>query len=454
MLDSGIEINVFPLSEHFDITAFYKNVMTLNLDELSGSNQFLAHCPRLEDLADDLRVKETKKRSTASLPLTIGSKWTMAVKIYTVRRRATRDSAVYLDARSNQPLTTESRFIDQDTGQIVDETQWRTYHEYGPNKHRVYFDKKEMTELKTFGAPSMVLLGFKPMDRLKLYMNIRASCFLYPDEERCTGSTVAFNALMMAMSDTLFDEAKDGSDPGVFAVCRLIMRKAQGPQFVALVPQRERKDRETQSQLEPPGMHMVFLPFADDLRKCDIAGLSEMKRCDPLEDENDCELVDSAKELVEKLTATELPSVTNPVLQKHYDALEALALDEKVDEEKDGEFVDDIKADHEAMEDVASESIANFLRLIGSRGGMAASKKKGTSKRKRGGDNSGTASKKRKMSQTEDVDDGLDWKSLAENDELKSLKVVDLNRYLKAHGLSKTGRKADKVERIRAHVMG
>ena len=151
-------------------------MITVNLDELCTSKQYLAQCPRLDDLANDLRVKETKKRSTASMPLSIGSKWSMAVKMYTVRRRATKESAVYLDARSNQPLTSEQRWICKDTGQIVDASQWRTYQEYGPSKERIYFTKNEMTELKTFGTPSLVLMGFKPMDRLKAYMNFKVFC--------------------------------------------------------------------------------------------------------------------------------------------------------------------------------------------------------------------------------------------------------------------------------------
>ena len=76
---------------------------------------------------------------------------------------------------------------------------------------------------------------------------------------------MAFHALIKAMSDTMYEEAKE-KKPGVFAVCRLIIRKTSGPQFVALVPQKERKDPVTHIQLEPPGMNMVFLPFADDIR--------------------------------------------------------------------------------------------------------------------------------------------------------------------------------------------
>ena len=120
---------------------------------------------------------------------------------------------------------------------------------------------------------------------------------MYPDEERCSGSTASFNALLATMSEAVYPEAK-GPGPGVFAVCRLILRRSQEPRFVALVPQRERIDPTTSAQIDPPGMNVVFLPFADDLRKCNVDGLDKMARCDPADGGADhVELVDAAKKV-------------------------------------------------------------------------------------------------------------------------------------------------------------
>ena len=222
-----------------------------------SKNEFEAHfqenCPSLKDLEDGLRVKEMKKRSVASVPLTIGPDFKMAVKMYSLYRRATKESPQWLDARTNQPLTTETRWICADTGQILDpDQQIRTYHEYGPSKERVYFTKDEMKELKTFGNPSLTLMGFKPLERLKSYHQIKPSQFIYPDEERCNGSTLAFNALIQAMT-----QLKQ------FAVCRYIFRKVSVPRFVALVAQNEDPEKNID-----PGMNMIFLPYADDIRYC------------------------------------------------------------------------------------------------------------------------------------------------------------------------------------------
>ena len=70
--------------------------------------------------------------------------------MYSLCRRATKESPKWLDSRSNQPLVTETRWICGDTGQILDNFNIKTYHEYGPTKHKIYFTKDEMKEIKQF----------------------------------------------------------------------------------------------------------------------------------------------------------------------------------------------------------------------------------------------------------------------------------------------------------------
>eukprot|EP00483_Globobulimina_turgida_P001551 UN01553 len=173
-----------------------------------------------------------------------------------------------------------------------------------------------MKEIKTFGDPSLTLMGFKPLDRLKKYYQYKPSQFVYPNEQRCVGSTIAFNALLQAMHQMQ-----------QFAVCRYIFRKVSAPQFVALVAQKEVIDPETNKQTAPPGMHMIFLPFADDIRKIDIEGAENFRRCDADEKEDEI-LIEKSKKIIDKLTLMEPYEPSNPVLQKHYDALEALALEQ------------------------------------------------------------------------------------------------------------------------------
>ena len=424
-------------------THILQYVCTFNLDELSANeSQFQEKCPNLEDLENDLRVREMKKRSIASVPLTIGPNFKMAVKMYSLYRKATKESPQWLDARTNQPLTTETRWICADTAQILDASQIRTYHEYGPSKEKVYFTKDEMKELKTFGNPSLTLMGFKPLERLKLYHQFKPSQFIYPDEGRCNGSTLAFNALIQAMTEL-----------EQFAVCRYIFRKVSAPRFVALVAQKE-----DVAEGIPPGMNMIFLPFADDIRKIQFKGQDQMEKVD-IDNPKHQRLVEATKKIIDKLLVEELHQPSNPQLQKHYDALEALALEQIGDDEDDekyddNNFEDEIMPNDEELMEVAKEEIDEFLKLLEEfkdLGTMGSSNTTTSRKRKAPAPKRAPKAKKRKLDDSGDGD-GFNWKQLAENDELKSLKVKDLKIYLNENGLKLSGKKADLIDRIRGHL--
>lgn len=70
--------------------------------------------------------------------------------------------------------------------------------------------------MKTFGQPGLHLMGFKPLDRLKLHYNVKNTKFMRPDETKIVGSTLMFNALLDRLA------AKQQ-----FAVCRLVCRYAR-----------------------------------------------------------------------------------------------------------------------------------------------------------------------------------------------------------------------------------
>lgn len=52
----------------------------------------------------------------------------------------------------------------------------------------------------------------------------------------------------------------------LIAICRLIERKNSKPRLVALLPQKEEIKAKTNEQISPPGFHVVYLPFAEDIR--------------------------------------------------------------------------------------------------------------------------------------------------------------------------------------------
>ncbi len=129
--------------------------------------------------------------------------------------------------------------------------------------------------------------------------------------QRISDSSRAFKALILAMI-----ELKQ------CAICRLIPRRGVVARFVALVPQPEKAD-EQGGIIQPAGMWMVFLPFADDIRKLKFEPT-------PIADDR---LKLAAKKVVDKLTLPELPTIPNPALQKHYAVIQAVALQERLPEQ-------------------------------------------------------------------------------------------------------------------------
>lgn len=54
-------------------------------------------------------------------------------------------------------------------------------------KKQIVMEKNEVDEIKKFDDPGLELMGFKPMDRLKLHHHIRPALFIYPEEEQISG---------------------------------------------------------------------------------------------------------------------------------------------------------------------------------------------------------------------------------------------------------------------------
>lgn len=52
-------------------------------------------------------------------------------------------------------------------------------------------EEDEVNSIKKFEDPGMFLIGFKPMEKLKIHHHVRQSCFLYPEEGEVKGTSVA-----------------------------------------------------------------------------------------------------------------------------------------------------------------------------------------------------------------------------------------------------------------------
>lgn len=127
-----------------------------------------------------------------------------------------------------------------------------------------------MSAIKKFEDPGLNLIGFKPMEKLKVHHHTRPAVFIYPEEDEVKGSAVRLSlsvcstlaALCRAVIRPLFSISGSSClfsalltkciERNVFALCRCVSRRNYPPRFVALVPQKEELD-EGKVQMTPPG---------------------------------------------------------------------------------------------------------------------------------------------------------------------------------------------------------
>ncbi|KAM7371127.1 hypothetical protein PAMP_010619 [Pampus punctatissimus] len=303
--ETGVVIDLMHLKKPggFDVSLFFCDIISPPEDESELGLQLEA-CDKLEDLRRRVRAKEQKKRAQARLNLCLGEGINVAVGIYSTAVSARKPPPIRLYRETNEPVRSKTRTFHTQTGSLLLPSELKKAQVYG--KKQIVMEKDEVDAIKRFEDPGLFLIGFKPMEKLKLHHHIRPAVFLYPEEEEVKGSACLFSALLTKCSEK-----------NVFAVCRCVSRRNYPPRFVALVPQREQVD-EGKIQIMPPGFNVIYLPYADDMRTLDpprCPSASQMQ-------------VDKMKEIASKLRFKyRSDAFENPVIQQHYRNLEALALD-------------------------------------------------------------------------------------------------------------------------------
>ncbi|PKA60192.1 ATP-dependent DNA helicase 2 subunit KU70 [Apostasia shenzhenica] len=417
----GISIEVLPVgSNGFDVSIFYADLIGLQGDELP---LFLTSAgEKLLDMTNQLKKRMFSKRKVKTFMFVIANGISIEVNAYALIRPTLPGAVMWLDSITNRPLKTERSFICADTGAVVEDPRIRSYEFKG---QVIRFTAEELARLKKVSdSTHLRLLGFKPLDCLRDYHNLRPSTFLYPTDEEIAGSTCAFIALHRSMLRLRrFALAFYGS--------------SSRPQLVALVAQDEILS--SCGQLEPPGMHMIYLPFSDDIRSAEELHVNLAKPC--VTDDQ----IKKAAALIKRMDLKEFSvcQFANPSLQRHYAILQALALGE----DEMPAVKDETLPDEEGMSRPGVvHAMEEFkVAVYGENHDQeeAAAKASGTE-----------ASRKRKVMLEVALKESAnyDWAELAENGKLKDLTVVELKNYLTAHSLPVAGKKEALISRILTHL--
>jgi len=411
--ETGIYLELMHLQNQgdtFDISRFYRDLLYDDEDEI---NEVTDPAERMEELLRRVRAKEHKKRANRTIPFVLGDGLCLSVGIYNMVRSCPKPSAVRLTKKDNAELKSNSKVYLPDTGEVLMPQDMKKAQTYGGR--RICFENDEVTQMKAIDPPGMTLMGFKPRSALKKYFHVKPASFIYPDERKIVGSTQAFSALL-----------KKCLERDVTPICKYTPSRNSPPSFVTLLPQGEELDQH-KVQLTPPGFHLIHLPTADDFRKVKYDDAPRAST----------EQIDMAKEVIKKLKFRfNSEDFENPVLQKHWRNIEALALERDTVED----IEDHTMPSEEQFEKRAGSALTNFKEIVFPHGYVP-----GGGAKKRAAPSVSTADKKAKL-------DALDAGAEARAGRLGKLTVAILKDIIKKEAIHTTAsRKNDLIDAINSH---
>ena len=211
----------------------------------------------LSSLLSSVNSRAVAKRALFSnIPLELGPECRISVKGYIIFKSQAprRTTYVYLKGEKPQIAKAISTKSADDSGESVENTEIRKAYKFGGEQ--ITFSPDEITKIRNFGEAVIRIVGFKPLKQnmFPAWANMKTSTFIYPSEESFVGSTRVFSALHQKL-------LRDN----IMGVVWFIARKNAAPVVAALVAGDEKIDEDGDQAL-PPGMWLIPLPYADDIR--------------------------------------------------------------------------------------------------------------------------------------------------------------------------------------------
>ncbi|RPD54794.1 ku70-like protein [Lentinus tigrinus ALCF2SS1-7] len=449
LVQAGVTVEPFFISTEekpFDPSIFYSSVLlATNLADEDGlgedgEGQILPESisiGQIDELLSQMRFHEVPKRALFSVPFTLAPDFTIGVKGYGLITEQKRGAYRYFADLGDRMEVVGSRtaYVDEEQETEAEKAQIlfgmdlgapsAEVEEEGGDEHkeagagtrsvplgsRVFYTPDEVRSFRTLGLePGIKLLGFKGRKELAFEDNIKHSVFIYPDEMTYSGSKRTFTALLR----TMIKKKK-------IAIVLALTRRNSSPIFCAVLPQEEKVDES--GWREPPGFHLIPLPFADDIRSAPIE--KGFRASD--------ELKEAARKWIDKLVVKNgsypPDSYPNPALAYHNAQLEASAFREEFDSEA---FEDLTEPKYDMIHKRAGQLIKAWKQAVheDETANIVAAPVAGT---------------KRKA----DVSvDEAEIRSKWEAGALNKLRVDQLKDFLKSKGEPVSGKKAELIERV------
>ena len=465
LYDLGCTIDLFPISQPdhtFDRSRFYDDLVyptspsdpdapiaIPSTTKVAKSGEGIS---LLKQLISSINSKAAPRRALFSLPMELGPDLRIGVKGYILIKRQEHVKSCYVWVGGEKPqiaVSTTTQMANE-SARAIEKTELRKAYKFGGDA--ITFTPEEITQIRQcFGEPVIRIIGFKPISSVPSWANTNKSTFIYPSEADYIGSTRVFSALQ----HKLLKSQKMG-------LVWFIPRRNAAPTLAALIPGEERVNEEGE-QLMPPGLWLVPLPFADDIRQFPTPPEQPLKTTDAL--------TDKMRLIIEQL---QLPKgiydpsrYPNPDLQWFYRILQALALEEELPVQPEDKTIPRYKQIDkrcgEYIEDYGKEFEEAYAQQQKS---ALAHRTKPTAKKRPGGGADGEDKpaakrvKKEPKVKAEDggeEEDGMTDQQMADlNNSGKISKQTDavLKQWLSARGQSTGGKKAELLETVQEYLEG
>ena len=407
---------------------------------------------RVENLEVVSRRKVTRRRPRKTKVWFNDGTFALPFTVVHLVQKTTKPAPKYVDAEDHQDLRTETVYLDKESGEVV--APKKSYLEIGPEKQKVIVKNAEKQATyaasKNFHANACKLgmhcLGFvdtsevTQRDRL-----LKGQGKFVRADETVFGGKEAFSALLTACAER-----------HVSVLCADVYNAKSQVKYVALIPQVE-----NDAYLGvPAGFHVVKVPFRDDLRQPEKAIGRTTAQTSATETQ-----IQAAEALVESLELQEYhpTRISNPELQAHYKALEAIALNKrKVEKISDDTAppIEQLWKEHGVIAHIRNFSQTTYgieqQDRVGGNDEDADEDDDGNGiiglKRKaRGGPSKG--GEKALKTVVQEIRPGFEtFVKRAKKGSLSELTVDVLKTYLDAHNLPKSGNKASIISRIEKHA--
>lgn len=468
LYDLGCTIDLFPISRRdhsFDRARFYDDlvyptspsdpdapVAISSMTKVAKSGEGMS---LLRQLLSSINSKASARRALFSLPLELGPDLKIGVKGYLLikRQEHAKSCYVWVGGERTQIVQQSTSHMADDTARVIEKTELRKAYKFGGDA--ITFTPDEITQIRQcFGDPVIRIIGFKPMTSAPIWANTNKATFIYPSEADYIGSTRVFSALQQK----LLKSKKMG-------LVWFVARRNASPTLCALLPSAETLNEEGEQQT-PPGLWLIPLPYADDIREFPSQPDAPLKTTD--------DLTDKMRIIMEQL---QLPSgvydpskYPNPDLQWFYRILQAMALDEDIPETPIDKTIPRYRQIDKRCGSYIEEYGRTFQDTFAQLARAPLAMRAKTTARKRSTEEPEAVAKPAKRVKAEpkvktesnnggdEEEDGAvsDAQMAAWNDKGQITKqtVAVLKEFLKQRALATAGKKADLIERVQDYLEG